>query len=329
MSTLRYSTATAAFYWGYIIGVLPFALILQRFRVAKTLSFLVLLWGICVILTVVVTDYKGLVVQRVFLGLLEVSSLKAALWIALTLVLLQACVAPGFVLIASQWYKKREQATRLGIIYSATGLFSIFSGAVNYGLGSANGSLAPWKRMYLFAGAFTIAWAAVILYFIPDSPAQSHRWFNEEERALLARRSREQMIGRVGQSKLQWSHAKEAAFDIKLYLFFLLASAIYVCNGGVTAFGARIISSFGYDSLTTIAIQIPGGAFTCVGIYLFSWLADHYRDITTYLIPISCIPIVVGSLVIWLASWEHRGVPLFGYYLLPVFVSPRRSLCQS
>lgn len=78
----------------------------------------------------------------------------------------------------------------------------------------------------------------------------------------------------------------------------------------------------GYSSLTTIVILIPGGAFTCVTIYLFSWLADKYKNITTFLIPLSCIPIVVGSLVIWLASWQHRGVPLFGYYLLPCFGAP-------
>lgn len=68
--------------------------------------------------------------QRVFLGVLESS------------------ISPGFVLITSQWYKKSEQAARLGVWYSATGIFSAFSGIVNYGLGSADGSFAPWKRMY-------------------------------------------------------------------------------------------------------------------------------------------------------------------------------------
>lgn len=102
----------------------------------------------------------------------------------------------------------------------------------------------------------------------------------------------------------------------------VLGASIYVCNGGVTAFGARIISSFGYKPLTSIALQIPSGAFTCVAIYLFSWLSDRYRNSTTYLLPISCIPVVVGSLIIWLASWKHRGVPLFGFYLLATFGAP-------
>lgn len=117
------------------------------------------------ILTVVVTTYEGLVIQRVFLGVLEVSS---ALILSPTTSLpthMQSSVSPGFVLITSQWYKKvcflplpsampvypifvqSEQATRLGIWYSSTGIFSAFSGVVNYGLGSAGGSLAAWKYM--------------------------------------------------------------------------------------------------------------------------------------------------------------------------------------
>ncbi|KAK4051674.1 hypothetical protein OIO90_004624 [Microbotryomycetes sp. JL221] len=303
-STLRYSTASAAFYWGYIVAVLPLALVLQRLPVAKALSTLIFFWGVCTILTVVVTSYEGLVVQRVFLGLLESS------------------VSPGFVLITGQWYTKREQATRLGIWYSATGIFSCFSGVVNYGLGSAGGPLPSWKYMYLFAGSLTILWSFVVLVFVPDSPTLSQRWFNDEERVILARRSRQSMIGAIGSTKIKWEQVREAALDPKIYFFMLMGMAIYVTNGGVTAFGARIISSFGYDRLTTIAIQIPSGAFTCVTIYIFSWLSDRYKNITTLLIPLSCLPVIAGSLIIWQASWEHRGVPLFGFYLLATFGAP-------
>ncbi|SCV73869.1 BQ2448_6299 [Microbotryum intermedium] len=294
-STLPYSTANSAFYWGYIVAVVSFALLLQRFPTAKILSLCIFLWGVVCILTVVVTSYEGLVVQRVFLGALESS------------------VSPGFVLITGQWYRKSEQATRLGIWYSATGSFSVFSGVINYALGSAGGSLARWKYMYLFAGAWTILWAFVVLYFIPDSPQHSHRWFNQEERKILLARSWQNRTGAIGPSTFKWSHAREAATDIKLYLYLLIASAIYVCNGGVTAFGARIVNSFGYSPMNTILLLIPGGVFTMVSIYLFTWIAGRWKNSTTYLIPISCIPIVVGSLIIWLASWKHRGVPVFGY----------------
>ena len=71
-STARYSTANAAFYYGYIVSVLPIALLVQRLPIVKTLSAFIFVWGVVCLLTIVVHDYPGLVVQRVFLGLTEV-----------------------------------------------------------------------------------------------------------------------------------------------------------------------------------------------------------------------------------------------------------------
>ncbi|GAA5955885.1 hypothetical protein JCM3765_000028 [Sporobolomyces pararoseus] len=309
VSTLRYSTANSAFYWGYIVAVLPFALLLQRLPLAKTLSACIFFWGVTVILTVVVKSYQGLIIQRVFLGILESS------------------VSPGFVMLTTLWYRKSEQASRLGIWYSATGIFSAFSGVVNFGLGKSGGTLSPWKYMYLFAGTWTILWSLVIFYFIPDSPKTSQRWFNDREIEILLKRSRENLNGKIidplkGGESFDWKQAKEALRDLKIWIFMLMAASIYICNGGVTAFGARIVSGFGYDSLTTIAILIPGGAFTCAAIYLFTYFDSKWKNNLTYLIPISCLPVIVGALIIWQASWKHRGVPLFGYYLLPTFGAP-------
>lgn len=127
-STKRYSTATAAFYWGYIVAVLPMALLFVRLPLAKTAGVLVCIWGIICLLTVVCTDYRGFVAQRFFLGLIE------------------SAVSPAFVAVTALWYKPQEQAKRLGIWYSSTGIFSMISGVINYGLGHANTAHA-WKSL--------------------------------------------------------------------------------------------------------------------------------------------------------------------------------------
>lgn len=91
-----------------------------------------LLSSICTPSTPTIHTYahtdNGLYVQRVFLGLLE------------------SGVSPCFVAIIALWYKPREQAVRMGYWYSACGIFSMFSGAINYGLGSAGGPHA-WRYM--------------------------------------------------------------------------------------------------------------------------------------------------------------------------------------
>ena len=57
---------------GYIVGVLPIALLLQRVPLVKALSVFIFAWGLICLLTIVVTGYVGLVVQRIFLGIVEV-----------------------------------------------------------------------------------------------------------------------------------------------------------------------------------------------------------------------------------------------------------------
>lgn len=161
----------------------------------------------------------------------------------------------------------------------------MFSGVINFGLGHAN-SEHPWKALYYFCGSVTIAWSFVVYFLLPNSPLDPGRFFNAREREVLVRRFEENPYGRDRQP-FKLDQVKEAATDIKTYIYFLMASAIYVsnlsirysecraddqiCNGSITAFGARIINGFGYSPLDSIALLIPGGFVTCVTIYLFTW----------------------------------------------------------
>jgi len=151
VSTNRFATANAMFYYGYIASILPLSIILARLNIKYAAGTIITVWGVIAILTVVCRDCefrtvercrlptfswtpsltlvdKGLYVERVFLGFVE------------------AGVSPMFVHITALWYKPKEQATRLGVWYSATGIFSMFSGAINYGLGST-GNAHAWKYM--------------------------------------------------------------------------------------------------------------------------------------------------------------------------------------
>lgn len=90
----------------------------------------------------------------------------------------------------------------------------------------------------------------------------------------------------------------------------------------MTAFGARIISGFGYTSLQSTALLIPGGSVTCVTIYIFAYFADRHKNVRTYLLPLSCLPVIVGAITVWTAPWHPRAGPLIGYYLVASFGAP-------
>ena len=336
-SLTRYSTATSAFYWGYLVAALPMALLVQRFKPSILLGTAIMVWGSILLLTPAVTSWRGLIAQRFFLGFVESS------------------ISPGFVLITKMWYKREEQPVRLGIWYSATGLFSIFSGLVNYGLGTAaKTSPSPWKYMFVFAGGFTVVFGMLLLVLLPASPAaypllaiNHYNTFDEQERLLAAQRVRSNLTGEVaivektaeldnvdisrtdavgsfaGSGKpWQWYQAREALLDYKIWIFFLQAICIYICNGGVTAFGAYIISSFGYTPLRSIILQTPGGATTAVSIYISTYIARRVPNSRSVLLVFTCLPVIAGAAMVWKGNWENRAVPLAGYYLLPIFGAP-------
>jgi hypothetical protein len=58
--------------------------------------------------------------------------------------------------VTTSWYRPSEIPIRLGLWYSATGLFTIFAGIVNYEIGKhIHGTLASWKYMYVLSGLKT------------------------------------------------------------------------------------------------------------------------------------------------------------------------------
>ncbi|KAG5994962.1 hypothetical protein E4U54_002986 [Claviceps lovelessii] len=92
----RFSWCASIFYLGYMVGAYPVMLIAQKYPIERVASAVVTLWGVCLISTSACTTYQGIYAQRFFLGVLEVG------------------IGPMFMLVVGSWYKKNEQAMRMG-----------------------------------------------------------------------------------------------------------------------------------------------------------------------------------------------------------------------
>lgn len=66
--TSRLSWATSIFYFGQLIGSYPMTYTMQRFKTRHVLGPAVIIWAIICASTAGVTTWKGLLVQRFFLG---------------------------------------------------------------------------------------------------------------------------------------------------------------------------------------------------------------------------------------------------------------------
>lgn len=219
----RYSMAAAIFYLGFIVGAYPAMFLAQRYPIERVASCIVTVWGITLILTTACTNYQGLYAQRFFLGFLE------------------AGISPMFMVIVGGWFKKNEQALRMGIWYSLTGYVSIFSPLINYGLGHiTSGSLSPWNYMYFFAGSITIVWGVALWFLLPADPIRA-RGFDERERFILVSRLRTNNSG-VRNTHFKGSQVVELLLDPKFWIVFSIALLSMISNGPISTFVPIIIN---------------------------------------------------------------------------------------
>lgn len=93
--------SAAIFYLGFICGAYPAIVLAQRFPIERVIFGIVFLWGACLMCTAGCFNYQSLYAQRFFLGMLE------------------SGVSPAWMLVVGGWYKKREQAMRMGVRISS------------------------------------------------------------------------------------------------------------------------------------------------------------------------------------------------------------------
>jgi MFS family permease len=240
-----------------------------------------------------------------------------------------------FMLIVGGWYKKREQALRMGAWYSATGYVSMVSPLINYGLGHiSGGTLNSWQYMYLVAGSITVIWAFVILIFMPPDPIRA-RGFSDRERYIAVARMKENNSG-VRNRHFKVAQVWESLYDIKFWLIFSIAFLMMIANGPVSSFIPIIISGklicislyiltliifagFGYNRLNSLLLTMPAGAIIGTIELTAPYFAYRIPGIRTWLIVICQCGTITASILLWRLPRDERGGLLFGCYILASF----------
>jgi MFS family permease len=296
----RYSMSAAIFYLGFICGAYPSIVLAQRYPIERVMFGIVCLWGACLMCTAAVNSYQGLYTQRFFLGMLE------------------SGVSPAWMLVVGGWYKKQEQAFRMGAWYSATGYVSIIAPLINYGLGHIHGSLgSPWRYMYLVAGSITVVWSFVILFLMPPDPVRVKR-FSEREKYIAVARMRMNNAG-VRNTHFKKEQLFELLRDMRFWLVFAMAFLILVANGPVSTFTPIIISDLGFSELNSLLLVMPAGAIIGTVELMTPYLAMRVKGLRAYLVAITVSVTLLASILLWQLPSSATGGRLFAVYILAVY----------
>ncbi|OBT61931.1 hypothetical protein VE03_08200 [Pseudogymnoascus sp. 23342-1-I1] len=107
-----------------------------------------LAWGVVMTLTGLVTNYTGLVVARIFLGIAEAG--------------LFPCVNYYITL----WYARRECAFRAAIFFSAATVAGAFGGLLARGINEMSnvGGKPGWAWIFILEGILTVAIAIIAFW---------------------------------------------------------------------------------------------------------------------------------------------------------------------
>ncbi|KIW19895.1 hypothetical protein PV08_00470 [Exophiala spinifera] len=294
-----FSWASSAFYFGYMVASYPASLGFIKFPIGKYLSVCMILWAVVLACHAGAKSFASLTALRVLLGVFE------------------STISPGFTLVTGLWYTPAEHATRTSLWFSGNALGSVFGGLVAYAIAHIKHSLAPWKWLFIIYGLITFLWASFLLYSLPDTPLNA-RWLSDEQRPVAYRRPQAQQ--KSYKSK-QWhkGQAIEALTDPKTWLLFVYNFSISLPNGGVSNFSTLVIRGFGYDTLQTLLLGMPGPAIIWVVVLISAYVSSKVHHSRCYLMALTLAFGLIGILLVRQLPYEHKYGRLVGIWLTGLY----------
>lgn len=165
-----YGLGVGLFFVSYTMFEVPSNLLLTRIGARKTISRIMVLWGLISSATMFATTPTQFYIARLALGAAE------------------AGFFPGAMLILTYWYPASKRARAIAMfslaVPAAGMLGSPLSGWIMHSFADMHG-LRDWQWLFLIEG-FLPAIVGIAMYFIlTDSPSKAN-WLTTEEKAVIA-----------------------------------------------------------------------------------------------------------------------------------------------
>ncbi|KAK9468817.1 major facilitator superfamily domain-containing protein [Lipomyces arxii] len=274
----QYNTGVSVLFAGYLFGQIPSNMILTRVRPSIYMSGFCTIWSIISGLMAVVHDYKGLVLTRFFLGVVE------------------APFYPGALYILSIFYTKKEIGLRIALFYTGNIAANAFSGliaaAVFATLDGVHG-IAGWRWLFVITGVVSFGCGVVSFFTLPNTPKTTW-WLSEEEGNLAHERIVRDTTEHEGTTST-WNGLLQAAKDYRTWLFCFNMN-MHVSGDSFKNFFPSVVQTLGYSTTVTLALTCPPNVISCFSSALISWSSGR-RNERTWHITIATLFVIVGFVI--------------------------------
>ncbi|CDO93774.1 unnamed protein product [Kluyveromyces dobzhanskii CBS 2104] len=294
MAGTMYSWTTSCFYLGYLIASPLAAVTLQKLPSMRTTAVFIIIWGVVQCLHATAKSYSTFTLLRTLLGVLE------------------AFVSPIFVIMMNQYYKKSEHFGYIGVLYGFNGLGTVLLACISYGLyiNLELYTMKAYKVLFIIVGCLTILNGLLILFIMPNTPADA-KFLTEREKLVVLERIRGNNQG-FGSKKFKWHQVKECVCDIRTWLYFFIGTSVAIPNGAISSFGSIILLGLGYSTEKSLLMKAPVGATEMVGLVILP-LMSYFIPKRTFVAVAYLLICVLGSCL--LAFGPIDSIALAGYYI--------------
>jgi MFS family permease len=177
----------------------------------------------------------------------------------------------------------------------------MFGGLIGYAIGHITTGLQRWMYVFLIFGAISTVWGIISLLILPDLPSTA-KFLTPHERAIAINRVASNRQG-VKNRHFSTHQFYQTLYDPKTWILFVMATGAQVPNAALTSFTSIIVGSFGFDTLGTQYLQIPGGAVQFLGLLGGGWVCTRWPKNTR------CATMIFANTICILGAGLLVGLP--------------------
>ncbi|KAA1073039.1 hypothetical protein PGT21_035038 [Puccinia graminis f. sp. tritici] len=268
MTDYDYSMALTLTFIPYIIVDLPSNLLIRKIGAGIHLPLLVTLWGLVTCLQGLVTNYRGLLVCRFFLGFLE------------------GGLYPGTVLYMSTFYTRTELQLRIATFWGTICMAGLASGLLTYAIINLDGRWGHpgWSWVFLIEGFVTSVFG-ILGFFILPSSIHKVKFLTDAEKSFLVSRSESIWPPSLASSPATAKYPTKSTVSqvweaCKSPHVIILNIAQFSCANNTYSlayFTPTVVHTFGYSPTDTQLFTVPPFALGVVFLLGLSYCSDRYQ----------------------------------------------------
>lgn len=278
VTSQQYGLLAGIFFFGYVIFEVPSNLALHTFGARIWIARILVSWGIVATLTGFAQTVMQLCIARFLLGAAE------------------AGFFPGIVLYFTYWFRHREQAQAIALLFAGAPMASIVGAPISgILLDHAHWlNLPGWRWLLILEGLPAIVCGALTWFLLPGRPAEA-TFLSADERKWIESELNREALEKVATSQMPvWQvFANRRVWHLALTVFWW-DIGLYWMNFWMPQ-KLKSLSSLSSNTAVGMLVVIPQ-LVGLVGMVLVSRSSDHRQERRYH----AAVPAIIGGVALLL-----------------------------